>query len=46
MPCAYIIFSPALNKFYIGASSENATQRLEKHNLASYGSHFTSTAND
>jgi len=46
MPCAYIIFSPAMNKFYIGASSENATQRLEKHNLASYGSHFTSAAND
>ena len=46
MPCAYIIFSPVLNKFYIGASFENATQRLEKHNLASYGSHFTSAAND
>ncbi len=46
MPCAYIIFSPTLNKFYIGASSENADQRLEKHNHASYGGHFTSAAND
>src|SRR5690606_16472187 len=46
MPCAYIIFSPAMNKFYIGASFENATQRLEKHNFASYGSHLTSAAND
>jgi putative endonuclease len=46
MPCVYIIFSPSLDKFYIGASSQKASIRLEKHNNAYYGRNFTSSAND
>jgi putative endonuclease len=43
----YIIFSDKLNKFYIGATQEDVTLRIMKHNLGTYGKHrFTSTTND
>ena len=47
MPFCYIIYSPNLEKYYIGATQDNLAERIEKHNKASYGSHrFTSKAND
>jgi putative endonuclease len=43
----YIIFSDKLNKFYIGATQEDVSLRIEKHNLGTYGKHkFTAVAND
>ncbi len=43
----YIIFSPKLNKFYIGASQEDFVTRLDKHNNHTYGvDRFTSKSND
>jgi putative endonuclease len=43
----YIIFSNKLNKFYIGATQDEVSLRIEKHNLGIYGKHrFTSTADD
>ena len=43
----YILFSDKLNKFYIGATQEDISLRIEKHNLGSYGKHrFTAVAND
>ncbi len=43
----YIIYSEKLNKFYIGATHEDVSIRIENHNLCSYGKHrFTATADD
>ena len=43
----YIIFSDKLNKFYIGATLEDVTLRIMKHNLGTYGKQrFTSTTDD
>ena len=43
----YIIFSDKLNKFYIGATQEDVTLRIVKHNLGAYGKQqFTSTTDD
>ena len=43
----YIIFSSKLNKFYIGATQEDVSLRIMKHNLSAYGKHrFTSDADD
>jgi putative endonuclease len=46
MSCCYIIYSPAFEKFYIGASSESALDRLKKHNDKSYGSAYTAFTNE
>ena len=47
MPCCYIIFSPKVNKFYIGASHLDFSLRLFSHNSHKYGKkHFTSIADD
>ncbi|HEY5592570.1 MAG TPA: GIY-YIG nuclease family protein [Paludibacter sp.] len=43
----YIIFSDKLNKFYIGATQEDISLRIEKHNQSAYGNHrFTALADD
>ena len=39
----YILFSAAVNKYYVGAS-ENPEERLKKHNAKNKG--FTNQAND
>lgn len=43
----YIIFSDKLNRFYIGATQDEVSLRIQNHNLGKYGKHrFTSTADD
>jgi len=43
----YIIFSENINRFYIGATQDDVSLRIEKHNLGTYGKNrFTSTAHD
>jgi len=43
----YILFSNQLQKFYIGATQEDISIRIDKHNLGTYGKHrFTASAND
>ncbi len=43
----YILHSPTLNKFYIGATQSELDSRIEKHNDHSYGNHrFTAQVND
>ncbi len=43
----YIIFSNKLNKFYIGATQEDVSIRIEKHNQSAYGQQrFTAVADD
>ena len=43
----YIIHSSKLNKFYIGATQEDVSSRIEKHNNGTYGKHrFTAKADD
>ena len=43
----YILFSEKLNKFYIGATQEDVSLRIEKHNFGTYGKHrFTAIAID
>ncbi|MEO0075998.1 MAG: GIY-YIG nuclease family protein [candidate division WOR-3 bacterium] len=40
----YILFSPSLNKYYIGYTADSLDERLRKHNSPHKG--FTSAAND
>ena len=46
MSTLYILYSPKLKKYYTGITTGRVQERLEKHNLSTYGSHFTSQAND
>jgi putative endonuclease len=47
MNCCYILFSPSLNRFYIGITHDNLEERIAKHNSRFYkGNHFTAKAND
>lgn len=46
MIACYIIYSPKIDRFYIGFTQESVESRVEKHNNSSYGSHYTSNAND
>ena len=47
MTGCYIIHSSKLNKFYIGATQEDVTSRIQKHNNGNYGKHrFTAKADD
>src|SRR6185437_14334615 len=46
MPSVYILFSPAADTYYIGATSDEVDIRLEKHLNKHYGSAFTSSRND
>jgi putative endonuclease len=40
----YILFSPTVNKYYIGATCDNLEERLRKHNSNHKG--FTSNTSD
>ena len=42
----YILFSRAINRFYIGITSEQVEDRLRKHNQSTYGNHYTSKTTD
>ena len=43
----YIIFSEKLNKFYVGATQDDVSLRIEKHNSGQYGKQtFTATTSD
>ncbi|MEP7269562.1 MAG: GIY-YIG nuclease family protein [Saprospiraceae bacterium] len=42
----YVLYSPTLDKYYSGITSDSVAIRLEKHNSSSYGQKFTSAAND
>ena len=43
----YIIYSPSLDTYYIGACQQDLLERLNNHNIAKYGSnHFTARASD
>lgn len=45
--CCYILFSPSLDKFYIGSCQESLSGRIEKHNSGYYGGKsLTSQVND
>jgi putative endonuclease len=41
----YVIYSPQVNKFYVG-ETDNIALRLLKHNNHSYGGSFTKIAED
>ncbi len=44
MPFTYIIYSPTLDRYYIGSTRESTQDRICKHNHKHKG--FTSSAND
>src|SRR6266478_2603279 len=46
MASLYILFSPSLNRYYIGITNDDVQFRIEKHNSSYYGKHFTSAADD
>ena len=47
MAFTYIIYSPLIDKYYIGVTQESITKRLDKHNQAAYGKNsFTALAHD
>ena len=47
MSFCYIIFSPTLQKFYIGITQESIQARIENHNHHRYGKkRFTAKASD
>ena len=41
MPCVYILFSPTMEKHYIGMATTSAEERLEKHNSGVFEDNFT-----
>ena len=47
MTGCYILFSKKLQKFYVGVTQNDLTERIVKHNNQSYGKHrFTAKADD
>ena len=42
----YVLFSPSLNKYYTGITTEDIHTRVLKHNTSYYGTHYTSSASD
>ena len=43
----YVLFSKKLQKFYVGVTQNDLTDRIIKHNNQSYGKHcFTAKADD
>jgi putative endonuclease len=42
----YILYSPTLDKYYSGITSDSVQSRIEKHNTSAYGQRFTSSAKD
>ena len=46
MPACYILYSKSLGKYYIGATSIDTAERLDRHSSGYYDNKFTSKAND
>lgn len=43
----YILYSQKLNKFYVGVTADDVSDRIKKHNTAEHGKHrFTATTDD
>jgi putative endonuclease len=43
----YILHSQSLDRFYVGVTTQNIEDRIQKHNHAQYGNHrYTATADD
>lgn len=42
----YILYSESLDRFYIGVTTQNIEDRIQKHNQAQYGKHQYTTATD
>ena len=43
----YILFSPAINKFYVGSTGQHPEDRLKQHNESFFGSSsFSARTND
>jgi putative endonuclease len=43
----YILYSQKLNKFYVGDTTNDVSDRIKKHNTAEYGKHrCTATTDD
>lgn len=46
MPTCYILYSKKLDKYYIGATNINTTERLNRHVSGYYDKKFTAKADD
>ncbi len=46
MPACYILYSLSHDRYYIGATHEDASARLLKHNEKAYGSKATAYTSD
>ncbi|HMR81523.1 MAG TPA: GIY-YIG nuclease family protein [Niabella sp.] len=46
MPACYILYSKRLNKYYVGATSIDATERINRHFSGYYEGKFTSNTDD
>ena len=47
MIACYILYSPSLNRFYIGATQDGVENRVLKHNQKEYGRHrYTAKTDD
>ena len=46
MAAVYVVYSPTIDKFYIGATSLSAEERMRRHNDHYYDFKFTSQASD
>jgi len=46
MMICYVLYSPSINQYYVGITTESVESRLFKHNEAFYGKTFTSKVND
>ena len=46
MPCLYILYSPSYDKFYTGATTLAAENRLERHLEKYYENKFTGKISD
>jgi putative endonuclease len=42
----YILYSSAINQYYVGITTDSVEQRLFKHNESYYGQKFTSKTSD
>ena len=46
MHALYILHSNSLDRYYVGITTTSVEERLQKHNDATYGIHYTSSAKD
>ncbi len=42
----YVLYSPSIDQYYVGITTESVESRLHKHNESYYGKTFTSKVND